>query len=123
MTEMLVIGAAAYAKDRAEDIDVMLKPQGMDSIQPCGVNMAITFFNMSFSSSRTLRFCSSFGKLGLGFTMLMQGDNVFLKLSSYFFKPSPSPCRMATPTIRYRATKKRETTTKPWRTPALQTAL
>lgn len=43
MTEMLVIGAAAYAKDRAEDIDVMLKPQGMDSIQPCGVNMAITF--------------------------------------------------------------------------------
>lgn len=63
MVEMLVIGAAANAKDMAEEIDVVLKPQGMDSIQPlfeCGVSMAIAFFNMRFSSSRTaLRFCSS----------------------------------------------------------------
>ena len=60
---MLVIGAAVDAKDTAEDIDVMLKPQGMNSIQSlfeCGVTMAIAFFNIKFSSSRmALRFCNS----------------------------------------------------------------
>ena len=63
MMKMLVIGAAADGKDTAEDIDVVLKPQEMDGIQPlfeCAVNMAIAFFNMRFSSSRTaLRICSS----------------------------------------------------------------
>lgn len=54
MMKMLVIGAAVDAKDVAEDIDVMLKPQGMNSIQSlfeCGVNMAIAFFRMRFPSS------------------------------------------------------------------------
>ncbi len=63
MMKMLVIGAAVDAKDTAEDIDVMLKPQGMNRIQSlfeCGVNMAIAFFSIKFSSSRmALRFCSS----------------------------------------------------------------
>lgn len=57
---MLAIGTAVDAKDAAEDIDVMLKPQGMNSIQPLlerGVNIAIAFFNIKFSSSRmALRF-------------------------------------------------------------------
>ena len=54
MVKMLVIGTAVDAKDTAEDIDVMLKPQGMNSIQSlfeCGVKMAIAFFNMRSSSS------------------------------------------------------------------------
>ena len=60
MMKMLVIGTAVDTKDAAEDIDVMFKPQGMNSIQSlfeCGVNMAIAFFNIKFSSSRmALRF-------------------------------------------------------------------
>ncbi len=63
MMKMLVIIAAIDAKNTAEDLDVMLKPQCVDGIQPlfeCGVNMAIAFFKIKFSSSRmTLRFCSS----------------------------------------------------------------
>ena len=63
MMKMLVISTAVDAKDTAEDLDVMLKPQCVDSIQSlfkCGVNMAIAFFNMRFSSTRmALRFCSS----------------------------------------------------------------
>ena len=54
MMKMLVIIAAIDAKNTAEDLDVMLKPQCVDGIQPlfeCGVNMAIAFFNMRFSSS------------------------------------------------------------------------
>ena len=54
MMKMLVIGTAVDAKDAAEDIDVMFKPQGMNSIQSlfeCGVKMAIAFFSMRFSSS------------------------------------------------------------------------
>ena len=63
MVKMLVISAAADAKDTAEDLDVMLKAKRVDSIQSlfeCGVNMAIAFFKIKFSSSRmALRFCSS----------------------------------------------------------------
>ena len=54
MVKMLVIGAAIDAKDTAEDLDMMLKPKCMNSIQSlfeCGVNMAIAFFNIRFSSS------------------------------------------------------------------------
>lgn len=54
MMKMLVISTAVDAKDTAEDLDVMLKPQCVDSIQSlfkCGVNMAIAFFSIWFSSS------------------------------------------------------------------------
>ena len=89
MVKMLVIGTAVDAKDTAEDIDVMLKPQGMNSIQSlfeCGVNMAIAFFNIKFSSSRmALRFCNSLiclAVITVSSSILI--SMLFLKLSSYF---------------------------------------
>ena len=57
---MLVVGAAVYVKHAAESLYTVLKPELVNSIQSlfeCGVNMAIAFFNMRFSSSScALRF-------------------------------------------------------------------
>lgn len=62
--KMFVIRTPVYSKDPAQSLDVMLRPELVDSIQSlfeCGVNMAITFFRMRFSSSSwALRFWSSF---------------------------------------------------------------
>ena len=52
--EMLVIGTPVNIKYAALCFDFMLKTKFMYSIQTlfeCGVNMAIAFFNMRFSSS------------------------------------------------------------------------
>ena len=57
---VLVIGAAVDPQHPAEDGDGMLAGQGVDgfqSLSECGVNIAIAFFKMRFSSSNSaLRF-------------------------------------------------------------------
>lgn len=58
--EVLVVGAPVDLKDAAESLDIMLETQfmyGVQSLTECGVNMAIAFFKIRFSSSSwALRF-------------------------------------------------------------------
>ena len=57
---MLVVGTAVHIKYAAKSLYTMLKSKfvnGIQSLFECGVNMAIAFFNMRFSSSScALRF-------------------------------------------------------------------
>lgn len=51
---MLVIHAAVDIKYTAQSFQIMLETQlvdGIQSLSECGVNMAIAFFKMRFSSS------------------------------------------------------------------------
>ena len=52
--EMLVVSTPVDIQDTAESFDTMLKTQFMNGVQSlfeCGVNMAIAFFRIRFSSS------------------------------------------------------------------------
>ena len=57
---MLVVSTPVDIQDTAESFDTMLKTQFMNGVQSlfeCGVNMAIAFFRIRFSSSSwALRF-------------------------------------------------------------------
>ena len=58
--EMLVVSTPVDIQNTAESFNIMLKTQFMNGIQSlfeCGVNMAIAFFKIRFSSSSwALRF-------------------------------------------------------------------
>lgn len=58
--KMFVVGAAVYVQDTAQGFDGVLTTEPVDRIQSlleCGVNMAIAFFKIRFSSSSwALRF-------------------------------------------------------------------
>ena len=60
LAETLVICASVHFQNAAKRLNFMLKPERMYGVQPlseCGVNMAIAFFNIRFSSSKSaLRF-------------------------------------------------------------------
>ena len=61
--KVLVVSASVDLKDTAEGLDTVLETQlmnGVQSLAECGVNMAIAFFKIRFSSSScALRFWSS----------------------------------------------------------------
>ena len=61
--KVFVVCTAIYFEDSTQSGNSMLKSKNMYGIQPffeCGVKMAIAFFRIKFSSSKSaLRFCSS----------------------------------------------------------------